>query len=59
LRVARVHYPHHPQAGCEVERRSDVEADPAMSARDRRTLLDKLSGLLLGLKWTCALTSNG
>ena len=26
------------------------------SARDRRTLLDKLSGLLLGLKWTCALT---
>src|SRR5438309_3194861 len=26
------------------------------SARDRRTLLDKLSGLLLGLKWTRALT---
>ena len=26
------------------------------SARDRRTLLDKLCGLLLGLKWTCALT---
>jgi len=26
------------------------------SARDRRTLLDKLSGLLLGLGWTCALT---
>src|SRR5213593_3315224 len=26
------------------------------SARDRRTLLDKLSGLLLGLQWGCALT---
>lgn len=26
------------------------------SARDRRTLLDKLSGLLLGLQWSCALT---
>jgi len=26
------------------------------SARDRRTLLDKLSGLLMGLGWTCALT---
>jgi hypothetical protein len=26
------------------------------SARDRRTLLDKLSGLLLGLQWNCALT---
>ncbi len=26
------------------------------SARDRRTLLDKLSGLLLGLHWSCALT---
>src|SRR5881392_4454547 len=26
------------------------------NARDRRTLLDKLSGLLLGLKWTRALT---
>src|SRR5258707_1662774 len=25
-------------------------------ARDRRTLLDKLSGLLLGLQWSCALT---
>src|SRR6266699_594775 len=26
------------------------------TARDRRTLLDKLSGLLLGLKWSCPLT---
>jgi len=26
------------------------------TARDRRTLLDKLSGLLLGLQWSCALT---
>ncbi len=26
------------------------------SARDRRTLLDKLSALLLGLQWTCPLT---
>ena len=26
------------------------------TARDRRTLLDKLSGLLLGLHWSCALT---
>ncbi len=26
------------------------------SARDRRTLLDKLSGLLLGLQWNCPLT---
>jgi hypothetical protein len=26
------------------------------SARDRRTLLDKLSRLLLGLRWSCALT---
>src|ERR1700693_53046 len=26
------------------------------SARDRRTLLDKLSGLLLGLQWSCPLT---
>lgn len=26
------------------------------SARDRRTLLDKLSALLLGLPWSCALT---
>ena len=26
------------------------------TARDRRTLLDKLSGLLLGLQWCCALT---
>src|SRR5881628_2273662 len=26
------------------------------SARDRRTLLDKLSALLLGLQWNCALT---
>jgi hypothetical protein len=26
------------------------------TARDRRTLLDKLCGLLLGLQWSCALT---
>jgi hypothetical protein len=28
----------------------------AWSARDRRTLLDKLSSLLLGLQWSCSLT---